>query len=130
MFETFSFLPPLSDREIANQVDYIIANGWTPCLEFADSDCAYVQDKSQARFGNSASAVRVSPCFGAVPGGGRVRPLGGGHAESGVLSRGGISSGINRRREDPCGRTLVPERAYCVRLSAPCAALVPFSTYL
>ena len=58
MFETFSFLPPLSDREIASQVDYIIANGWTPCLEFADTDCAYVQDKSQARFGNSASAVR------------------------------------------------------------------------
>ena len=59
MFETFSFLPPLSTGEIARQVDYIIANGWTPCLEFADSDCAYVQDKSQARFGNSASAVRV-----------------------------------------------------------------------
>lgn len=59
MFETFSFLPPLSDGEIARQVDYIVANGWTPCLEFADSDHAYVQDKSQIRFGNSASAV----CF-------------------------------------------------------------------
>jgi hypothetical protein len=57
MFETFSFLPPLSDREIARQVDYIVANGWTPCLEFADIDHAYVQDKSQIRFGNSASAV-------------------------------------------------------------------------
>jgi hypothetical protein len=26
MFETFSFLPPLSDREIAKQVDYMINN--------------------------------------------------------------------------------------------------------
>lgn len=63
MFETFSFLPPLSDMEIARQVDYVIANGWTPCLEFADSENAYVQDKSQARFGNSASAVRFPACL-------------------------------------------------------------------
>jgi Ribulose bisphosphate carboxylase, small chain len=60
MFETFSFLPPLGAGEIARQVDYIIANGWTPCLEFAESDCAYVQDKAQTRFGNSASCVRFS----------------------------------------------------------------------
>lgn len=26
-FETFSFLPPLSDEEIAKQVDYIVNNG-------------------------------------------------------------------------------------------------------
>lgn len=60
MFETFSFLPPLSHGEIARQVDYIIANGWTSCLEFADSDCAYVQDKANIRFGNAASCVRSS----------------------------------------------------------------------
>jgi hypothetical protein len=63
MFETFSFLPPLSDGEIARQVDYIVANGWTPCLEFADIDHAYVQDKSQIRFGNSASAVSTDRAF-------------------------------------------------------------------
>jgi len=62
MFETFSFLPPLTHSEIARQVDYIIANGWTGCLEFADSDCAYVQDKANVRFGNSASCVRCTPC--------------------------------------------------------------------
>ncbi len=27
MFETFSYLPPLSDEQIAAQVDYIVANG-------------------------------------------------------------------------------------------------------
>ena len=29
MFETFSFLPPLSDGEISRQVDYIVRNGWS-----------------------------------------------------------------------------------------------------
>nr|1UZH_C Chain C, RIBULOSE BISPHOSPHATE CARBOXYLASE SMALL CHAIN 2, RIBULOSE BISPHOSPHATE CARBOXYLASE SMALL CHAIN [Chlamydomonas reinhardtii]1UZH_F Chain F, RIBULOSE BISPHOSPHATE CARBOXYLASE SMALL CHAIN 2, RIBULOSE BISPHOSPHATE CARBOXYLASE SMALL CHAIN [Chlamydomonas reinhardtii]1UZH_I Chain I, RIBULOSE BISPHOSPHATE CARBOXYLASE SMALL CHAIN 2, RIBULOSE BISPHOSPHATE CARBOXYLASE SMALL CHAIN [Chlamydomonas reinhardtii]1UZH_J Chain J, RIBULOSE BISPHOSPHATE CARBOXYLASE SMALL CHAIN 2, RIBULOSE BISPHOSPHATE CAR len=36
MFETFSYLPPLTDEQIAAQVDYIVANGWIPCLEFAE----------------------------------------------------------------------------------------------
>jgi ribulose-bisphosphate carboxylase small chain len=31
MFETFSFLPPLSDGEISRQVDYIVNNGWSEC---------------------------------------------------------------------------------------------------
>jgi hypothetical protein len=29
MFETFSFLPPLTDGEITKQVDYIVNNGWS-----------------------------------------------------------------------------------------------------
>ena len=37
MFETFSFLPPLSDAEISKQVQYLLNNGWTPCIEFEDS---------------------------------------------------------------------------------------------
>ena len=31
MFETFSFLPPLTDAEISRQVDYIVNNGWSEC---------------------------------------------------------------------------------------------------
>ena len=27
-----------------SQVDYITRNGWTPCLEFAEADQAYVAD--------------------------------------------------------------------------------------
>ena len=41
MFETFSFLPPLSDAAIAKQIQYLLTNGWTPCLEFEDSEHAY-----------------------------------------------------------------------------------------
>jgi ribulose-bisphosphate carboxylase small chain len=51
-FETFSFLPPLSNDEITKQVAYIINNGWTPCLEFAEASQAYVASQNSERFGN------------------------------------------------------------------------------
>jgi hypothetical protein len=43
MFETLSFLPPLDDDAIAKQVEYIIKNNWTPCLEFSEPEFAYVK---------------------------------------------------------------------------------------
>ncbi|GFR46669.1 hypothetical protein Agub_g8284 [Astrephomene gubernaculifera] len=52
MFETFSYLPPLTDEQIAAQVDYIVANGWIPCLEFSEAGKAYVSNESTVRFGN------------------------------------------------------------------------------
>ena len=36
-------MPPLDDDAIAKQVEYIIDNGWTPCLEFAEPEGAYVK---------------------------------------------------------------------------------------
>merc|ERR1711907_210143 len=36
-FETFSYLPPLSDEDIKKQIAYMLRKGLTPCLEF---DCA------------------------------------------------------------------------------------------
>jgi ribulose-bisphosphate carboxylase small chain len=55
-FETFSYLPPLSDEEISKQVDYIVNNGWTPTLEFEAAESAYVASHSTVRFGGSAAA--------------------------------------------------------------------------
>jgi ribulose-bisphosphate carboxylase small chain len=52
-FETFSYLPPLSDADIAKQVDYITRNGWVPALEFADPGQAYVADTNTDRIRNS-----------------------------------------------------------------------------
>jgi len=49
-FETFSYLPPLSENEIARQVDYIVNNGFIPSLEFAESDQAYA-DTSMTMLG-------------------------------------------------------------------------------
>jgi ribulose-bisphosphate carboxylase small chain len=46
-FETFSYLPPLTNDQIAKQVDYIVNNGWTPCLEFSNE--GYVTNDSVVR---------------------------------------------------------------------------------
>ncbi|MBU5448976.1 ribulose bisphosphate carboxylase small subunit, partial [Blautia sp. MSJ-36] len=46
-FETFSYLPPLTNDQIAKQVDYIVNNGWTPCLEFSND--GYVSNDSVVR---------------------------------------------------------------------------------
>eukprot|EP00898_Chlorokybus_atmophyticus_P009138 jgi/Chlat1/9225/Chrsp99S08505 len=33
-FETMSYLPPLSADGIARQIDYLLQQGWIPCIEF------------------------------------------------------------------------------------------------
>jgi len=40
-FETFSYLPPLNEKEITSQIEYMTKIGATPCLEFAKEDKAY-----------------------------------------------------------------------------------------
>mmetsp|Transcript_22840 Transcript_22840/g.27616 ORF Transcript_22840/g.27616 Transcript_22840/m.27616 type:complete len:196 (+) Transcript_22840:87-674(+) len=43
-FETFSYLPPLSDEDIAKQVAFMVSKGYTPCLEFAEEEVALTVD--------------------------------------------------------------------------------------
>ncbi|CAH8383099.1 unnamed protein product [Eruca vesicaria subsp. sativa] len=33
-FETLSYLPDLTDDKLAKEIDYLIRNKWTPCVEF------------------------------------------------------------------------------------------------
>ncbi|WVZ77899.1 hypothetical protein U9M48_025699 [Paspalum notatum var. saurae] len=40
-YETLSYLPPLTEESIAREVDFIMAKGWVPCLEF-DKVCPCV----------------------------------------------------------------------------------------
>jgi len=54
-FETFSYLPPLDDTQIAKQVDYIVGQGWTPCLEVADAANAYISNVNTTRINNTTS---------------------------------------------------------------------------
>ena len=56
MFETFSFLPPLSPAEISKQVQYLLNNGWTPCIEFEDSAHAYTDGHGWANMDTSINA--------------------------------------------------------------------------
>mmetsp|Transcript_24455 Transcript_24455/g.60100 ORF Transcript_24455/g.60100 Transcript_24455/m.60100 type:complete len:169 (-) Transcript_24455:119-625(-) len=55
-FETFSFLPPLSDNEIAKQVQYMLNNGWTPCIEFEDAAHAYADGHGWSGLDSSITA--------------------------------------------------------------------------
>jgi ribulose-bisphosphate carboxylase small chain len=36
-YETFSYLPPLSDQQIARQIQYTMDQGYYPCVEFRDN---------------------------------------------------------------------------------------------
>ncbi|AEE34595.1 ribulose bisphosphate carboxylase small chain 1A [Arabidopsis thaliana] len=38
-FETLSYLPDLTDSELAKEVDYLIRNKWIPCVEFDTDLC-------------------------------------------------------------------------------------------
>ncbi len=33
--ETFSYLPPLTEKQVEKQVSYILKNGWIPGIEFS-----------------------------------------------------------------------------------------------
>jgi ribulose-bisphosphate carboxylase small chain len=37
-FETLSYLPPLDDTQLAKEIDYLLRQGWVPCLEFEVKD--------------------------------------------------------------------------------------------
>jgi ribulose-bisphosphate carboxylase small chain len=39
-FETFSYLPPMSDAEIRKQVEYIVSKGWNPAIEHTEPEYA------------------------------------------------------------------------------------------
>ena len=41
-YETLSYLPQLSNDEILRQIEYMVRNSWTPCLEFSDDGDIYV----------------------------------------------------------------------------------------
>jgi len=35
-YETLSYLPPLSDQQIVKQIDYMLAKGFIPAIEFSE----------------------------------------------------------------------------------------------
>merc|ERR1711997_146245 len=50
-YECLSYLPPLSDEDIAKQVVYLVNQGWSPCIEFAAQEEA---DTNQLFFAGPA----------------------------------------------------------------------------
>ncbi|MYY89604.1 hypothetical protein FYL30_10370 [Lactobacillus salivarius] len=37
-FETLSYLPDLTEEQLLKEIDYLLRNGWIPCLEFTLQD--------------------------------------------------------------------------------------------
>jgi ribulose-bisphosphate carboxylase small chain len=56
MFETLSFLPPLTNDQIAKQIDYITNAGNVPCIEFAEKHQAYVSSENCIRMANGVTS--------------------------------------------------------------------------
>ncbi|MDA8362800.1 MAG: ribulose bisphosphate carboxylase small subunit [Gammaproteobacteria bacterium] len=40
-FETFSYLPAMSDEEIRKQVEYIVKRGWNPAIEHTEPENSF-----------------------------------------------------------------------------------------
>lgn len=39
-YETLSYLPPLTDQQIVKQVEYMLEQGFIPCIEFNEDSAA------------------------------------------------------------------------------------------
>eukprot|EP00955_Chlamydomonas_euryale_P059476 357392-Chlamydomonas_euryale.AAC.48 len=66
-YETFSYLPALTSEQIARQVDYVIRNGYTPCLEFADAAYSFVSNENTVRFSGVSAVSRFNDEEDGVP---------------------------------------------------------------
>merc|ERR1712190_195119 len=57
-YETLSYLPELSDQDIAKQIEYMIKNKWTPCLEIAEDGDVYLNTE----WGQDTTITGIGQC--------------------------------------------------------------------
>merc|ERR1712157_588309 len=70
-YECLSYLPPLSDEDIAKQVVYLVNQGWSPCIEFAaqeEADTNQLFFAGPALYENRYWTMRKLPLFGCQSG--------------------------------------------------------------
>merc|ERR1719281_630961 len=64
-FETLSYLPQLSNDDIRKQIQYMIRNCWTPCLEFSDDGDIYLHTRlGPGYYDNRYWSMYKLPMFG------------------------------------------------------------------
>jgi len=64
-YETMSYLPPLSNNEIRGQIDYMIKNHWTPCLEMSVDGTIYLNTRmGPGYYDNRYWSLYKLPMFG------------------------------------------------------------------
>merc|ERR1711941_50397 len=68
-YETLSYLPELSNADIAKQIEYMIKNKWTPCLEIADDGDIYLNTRmGPCYYDNRYWSLYKLPMFGCTSG--------------------------------------------------------------
>merc|ERR1719439_207885 len=66
-FETLSYLPQLSNDDIRKQIDYMITNKWTPCLEMSDDGDIYLNTRmGPGYYDNRYWSLYKLPMFGCL----------------------------------------------------------------
>merc|ERR1712138_180526 len=64
-YETLSYLPQLSNQDISKQIDYMIRNNWTPCLEFSEDGDIYLNTRmGPGYYDNRYWTMYKLPMFG------------------------------------------------------------------
>merc|ERR1739845_170843 len=64
-YETLSYLPQLSNDDIRKQLDFMIRNSWTPCLEFSDDGDVYLNTRmGPGYYDNRYWSMYKLPMFG------------------------------------------------------------------
>merc|ERR1712100_185050 len=74
--ETLSYLPQLSNDDIRKQIDYMIRNSWTPCLEFSDDGDIYLNTRmGPGYYDNRYWSLYKLPMFGCTSSSDVVREI-------------------------------------------------------
>merc|ERR1711998_816533 len=64
-YETLSYLPQLSNDDIKRQIEYMIRNDWTPCLEFSEDGDVYLNTRmGPGYYDNRYWSMYKLPMFG------------------------------------------------------------------
>jgi ribulose-bisphosphate carboxylase small chain len=64
-YETLSYLPALSNNEIKGQINYMIKNQWTPCLEMSGDGTIYLNTRmGPGYYDNRYWSLYKLPMFG------------------------------------------------------------------
>merc|ERR1719146_149999 len=75
-YETLSYLPQLSSDDIRKQIDYMIRNNWTPCLEISDDGDIYLNTRmGPGYYDNRYWSLYKLPMFGCTDSGDVIREI-------------------------------------------------------
>merc|ERR1711959_505524 len=64
-YETLSYLPQLTNDDIRKQIEYMVRNNWSPCVEFSDDSDIYLNTRmGPGYYDNRYWSMYKLPMFG------------------------------------------------------------------